>query len=123
MVMTGCQDRAGFDASMCLLRFAPLTMSEAVACAELKAFQAKRPVAIPGLSNVVMAKAATLAPRPLLLRTIAALQPKSGDEGWRLEARASAGRALSGYISSPEVGCTRSADTASRKTANQEPSG
>jgi uncharacterized protein len=75
-VRTGFQDRAGFDASMRLLRFAPAMMAEAVARAGFEAFRAKRPVAVPGLSNVVLAKGAPLMPRSLLLRTVAALQRK-----------------------------------------------
>ena len=75
-VKTGFQERAAFDDSMRLLRFAPVMTPEAVARAGFEAFVAKRPVAVPGLSNLVMAKAAALAPRPLLLKAVAALQRK-----------------------------------------------
>ena len=61
---------------MRLLRFTPAMTAEAVARAGYDGFRAKRPVAIPGLSNFVLAKSAALVPRPLLMRVVATLQRK-----------------------------------------------
>ena len=75
-VLTGFQARGDFDDSVRLLKALPLMSPEAVADAAFEAFRAKKPVVIPGLANMLVAKSAAFTPRAVLLPVAASLMRK-----------------------------------------------